>query len=395
MLPILRDKVGNLRVGLTSFVGRRRELTEAKRLLSVARLVTLTGVGGVGKTRLALRVAANARRAFDDGVWLIELGELHDLELLADTVVADLGLREQSSDPALELLAEHLADRRVLLVLDNCEHLVEAAAVLAEMLLRRCPDLRILATSHEPLGIGGEAVMRVLPLTVPDPDRPPALQGLPGYDAITLFAARAEAAAPGFVLSEANQVTVTRICQRLDGLPLAIELAADRLRVLSPQQILDRLSDRYRLLTAGSRDAPARQQTLKLSIDWSYDLCEPVEQQLWARLSVFAGGFELDAAESLCTGFLAPQDVLDVVARLVDQSILIREEAGAVARYRLLESLRDYGISKAAGDRRGRGIAPAAPRLVPAVGTAGSGGVDRLPPARVDRLAKARTAEYA
>ncbi|MDV7089163.1 ATP-binding protein [Rhodococcus opacus] len=346
MLPIVRDKVGNLPVELTSFVGRRRELTEAKRLLSLARLVTLTGVGGVGKTRLAVRVASNARRAFDDGVWLIELGELNDPDLLADTVVAALGLRKQSSNPSLELLAEHLADRRVLLLLDNCEHLVEAAAVLAETLLRQCPGLRILATSREPLGIGGEAVMRVPPLTVPDPDRPPLLPGLPGDDAVTLFVARAEAAAPGFVLSESNRVTVTLICQRLDGLPLAIELAAARLRVLSPQQILDRLTDRYGLLTAGSRGAPARHQTLKLSIDWSYDLCEPVEQQLWARLSVFAGGFELDAAESLGTGLLAREEVLDVVARLVDQSILIREEAGTVAVYRLLESLREYGYQK-------------------------------------------------
>ncbi|WP_442972603.1 ATP-binding protein [Rhodococcus sp. JS3073] len=331
---------------LTSFVGRRRELTEAKRLLSLARLVTLTGVGGVGKTRLAVRVAANVRRAFDDGVWLIELGELSDPDLLADTVVAALGLRKQSSDPSLELLAEHLADRRVLLVLDNCEHLVEAAAVLSETLLRQCPGLRILATSREPLGIGGEAVMRVPPLTVSDPDRPSSLQGLAEHDAVTLFAQRAEATAPGFVLSEANRVTITRICQRLDGLPLAIELAAARLRVLSPQQILDRLTDRYRLLTVGSRGAPVRQQTLKLSIDWSYDLCEPVEQQLWARLSVFAGGFELDAAESLGTGLLAREEVMDVVARLVDQSILIREEASTVARYRLLESLREYGYQK-------------------------------------------------
>ncbi|MFC9841065.1 ATP-binding protein [Rhodococcus sp. NPDC127530] len=346
MLPIARDKMGNLPLELTSFVGRRRELTEAKRLLSLARLVTLTGVGGVGKTRLALRVAANVRRAFDDGVWLIELGELSDPDLLADTVVETLGLWEQSANPSLELLTEHLADRRVLLVLDNCEHLVEAAAALAETLLRQCPGLRVLATSREPLGIGGEAVMRVPPLTVPDPDRPPSLQGLAEYDAVTLFAQRAEATAPGFVLSEANRVTITRICQRLDGLPLAIELAAARLRVLTPQQILDRLTDRYRLLTAGSRGAPVRQQTLKLSIDWSYDLCGPVEQQLWARLSVFAGGFELDAAESLGTGLLARDEVLDVVARLVDQSILIREEAGAVARYRLLESLREYGYQK-------------------------------------------------
>ena len=345
-LPSVSGKVGNLPVEVTSFVGRRRELTAAKRLLSTTRLVTLTGVGGVGKTRLALRVAADARRAFDDGVWLIELGELHDPELLADSVVAALGLRDQSSEPSPKLLAEYLADRRVLLILDNCEHMVEAAAELAETLLRRCPDLRILATSREHLGIGGEAVMRVLPLAAPDPDRPPLLEGLPECDAVTLFAQRAEAASPGFVLSEDNRVTITRICQRLDGLPLAIELAAARLRVLTPQQILDRLTDRNRLLTTGSRDAPLRHQTLKLSMDWSYDLCEPVEKQLWARLSVFAGGFELDAAESVCAGFLERHEALDVVGRLVDQSILISEMGGTAARYRLLGSLREYGYQK-------------------------------------------------
>ncbi|MFD9670005.1 ATP-binding protein [Rhodococcus sp. NPDC059968] len=346
MAPAGRGKVGNLPLELTVFVGRRRELTETKRLLSVARLVTLTGVGGVGKTRLALRVAANVRRAFDGGVWLVELGELHDAELLADTVVAAFGLREQSSNPSLELLAEHIADRRMLLVLDNCEHLVGAAAMLAERLLRQCPELRILATSREPLGIGGEAVMRVPPLTLPTSDRPASLHDWAGSDAITLFAARAEAAAPGFALSEASRVTITRICQHLDGLPLAIELAAALVRVLSPQQILDRLADRFRVLTHGCRGAPSRHQTLQLSIDWSYDLCEPEEQRLWARLSVFAGGFELDAAESLCAGFLAREEVLDMVARLVEKSILIREDAGAAARYRLLESLREYGWQK-------------------------------------------------
>ncbi|WP_051033635.1 LuxR C-terminal-related transcriptional regulator [Rhodococcus sp. JVH1] len=345
MPPPARRKVGNLPLELTSFVGRRWELAEAKRLLSVSRLVTMTGVGGVGKTRLALRAAANTR-AFEDGVWLIELGELHDASLLPETIDAAMGLREHRRDSALEVLAEHLADRHALLILDNCEHMVGAVAALAETLLRRCPHLHILTTSRESLNIGGEAVLRVPPLTLPDSSGPAPLRALPGYDAVTLFTQRAEAAVPGFVLSEENRVTVTRICQLLYGMPLAIELAAARLRVLSPQQILDRLADRLRLLTAGNRGAPSRQQSLRLSIEWSYDLCTPAERQLWALLSVFSGGFELDAAEYVCAGYLEQEDVLDVLAGLVDKSVLIREETGAAARYRLLEGLRDYGRQK-------------------------------------------------
>lgn len=346
MPAAVRSQVGNLPLELTSFVGRRREVSEVKRLFSRSRLVTLTGIGGVGKTRLALRVAEDSRRAFEDGVWFVELGELQDPELLADTVVAALGLREQSANPPRALLEDYLVGRRLLMVLDNCEHLVGAVAVLAAALLTTCPELSILTTSREPLGVGGEATLRVRPLTVPDPEQPSSLEGLPRYDAVTLFVERAGTAVPGFGLTEENQLTVTRICQRLDGLPLPIELAAARLRAMSVHQLLQRLTDRLRLLTTGSRGAPLRQQTLRLSIDWSHELCTPRERELWSRLAVFAGSFELDAAEGICAGDQVPDDLVDVVASLVDKSILIREEAGTVVRYRLLETLRDYGREK-------------------------------------------------
>ena len=346
-VPAVGTSVGNLPLELTSFVGRRRELTEAKHLLSASRLVTLTGIGGVGKTRLALRVAADVRRGFGDGVWMVELGELRDGSLLVDMVAAALRLRDQPARQLDDVVAEFLAARHLLLMLDNCEQVVEAVAALAEMLLRTCPQLRILATSREPLSIGGEAVLRVPPLTVPYPDREPALRGLPRYDAVTLFAQRAAAAVPGFDLTEDNRVTVARICRQLDGLPLPLELAAARLRSMSPEQILQRLTDRYTLLTLGNRAAPTRQQTLRLSIDWSHELCTPLEQRLWAWLSVFAGSFELDAAEGICAGDLAPEELLDAVTGLVDKSILIREDAcAAVVRFRMLETLRDYGREK-------------------------------------------------
>ncbi|EKT81431.1 protein kinase (plasmid) [Rhodococcus opacus] len=344
--PARLGKMGNLPVELTSFVGRRRELTETKKMLSDSRLVTLTGIGGVGKTRLALRVAGEVRRGFADGVWLVELGGLSDGSLLPDAVAAALGLRDQSVRPAREIVLEHVAPRHLLLILDNCEQVVDAVAVLAEALLRACPELRVLATSRERLAVGGEVALRVPPLGVPDPDREPDLQALPQYDAVTLFVERAAAAVPAFALTPDNRVTVIRICQQLDGLPLPIELAAARLRAMSAAQILDHLTDRYRLLSLGARGAPSRQQTLRLCIDWSHGLCTPSEQQAWARLSVFAGGFELDAAEGIYSGDLTADDLLDVVASLVDKSILIREEPGAVVRYRLLETLRDYGREK-------------------------------------------------
>ena len=338
--------IGNLPLELTSFVGRRTELSEVKSLLSASRLVTLTGIGGVGKTRLALRSGAESRRGFPDGVWLVELGDLRDGSLLVDVVAASLGVRDESARSLHEVLIGFLCSRKLLLVLDNCEQVVEAAAKLTETLLRACPELRILATSREALGIGGERVLRLSPLPCPVTDAEPALRGLPGFDAVALFAERAAAAVPGFELTDDNLATVVRICAKLDGLPLAIELAAARLRAISLEQIVERLDDRYTLLTRGSRVAPTRQQTLSWSVGWSYDLCTPAEQRLWAQLSVFAGSFELEAAEDICDGNPAPEDVLDLLSSLVDKSILLRTESNGVIRFGLLATLRDYGRDK-------------------------------------------------
>ncbi|MFC9358531.1 protein kinase [Rhodococcus sp. NPDC057014] len=340
-------RTGNLPLELTSFVGRRHELTEAKNLLAASRLLTLTGIGGVGKTRLAIRVATAMQREFADGAWLVELGEVRDPSLVIDVVATTLGLRDRTARSLRDVLLDFLSSRELLLILDNCEQVVDAVADLATTLLQRSPRLRVLATSREPLTIGGEATLRVPPLTVPDPDREPSLQGLPRYDAVSLFTERATAAVPAFTLTEANKTVVTRICRRLDGLPLPIELAAARLRAMSPEQILQRLSDRYALLTRGSRGAPSRQQTLRLCLDWSYELCTAREQRAWEQLSVFAGSFELDAAEQVCGADSDAQDLLDAVASLVDKSILNREDQGVTVRYRLLETVRDYGREKA------------------------------------------------
>ena len=357
---------GNLPVELTSFVGRRQELTEVGRLLSESRMVTLTGTGGTGKTRLAVRVAAQLRRTFPAGGWLIDLGELRESgslcpesdepDVLASLVAATLGLRERGGAP-LEALADRLADRSMLLVLDNCEHHLRASAVLAGALLRRCPRLRILATSREFLGITGEVRFAVPPLSAPDPHRRPSRADLIRYESVALFVARAETAAPGFGLTDANHVAVADLCYRLDGLPLAIELAAARVRVLTPGQILDRLTDRFHVLARGSCTAPERQQTLRSCVDWSYDLCTEPERRLWARLSMFAGGFELDAVEGICADVELPEaDLLDLVAGLLDKSILIRDntqENHAAARYRMLQTIREYGEEKLDGSGAG------------------------------------------
>jgi non-specific serine/threonine protein kinase len=327
--PGPRRRLGNLPLELTSFVGRRTELSAVKHMLSSSRLVTLTGIGGVGKTRLALHAAAEVAADFDDGVALVELGEIHDGLDVIDAVASSLKLRDDSARPLRDVVTDYLSARRLLLVLDNCEQVVDAAAKLAETLLRACPDLQILATSREALGIGGEAVLQLAPLTTPEAD--------------SLFTARAAAAVPGFELTDANKTIINGICSRVEGLPLAIELAAARLKAMSPEQILERLADRYALLTRGIRGAPARQQTLGWSVGWSYELCTPAEQQLWARLSVFAGSFELQAAEDICNGDFAPEDIVDLLSALVEKSVVTRLEEGDTVRFRLLETLRDYG----------------------------------------------------
>ncbi|RMI30123.1 protein kinase [Nocardia stercoris] len=337
---------GGLPPELNSFVGRRSEVAELKHLLTGSRLVTLTGMGGVGKTRLALRAASAARRDFADGMWAIDLADVRDPSLVAPIVAGRLGMRDVSARPVRDTLVEFLRSRETLLVVDNCEQVAESMASLAETLLSACAGLRILVTSREPLNIGGEAVRRLLPLSVPAAGREPTLRELAKYDAVMLFADRAAAVVPGFELTDGNKAAVVAICTRLDGLPLAIELAAARMRSMSPDQILQRLTDRFALLTRGHRTAPTRQQTLRWCIDWSYELCTPAEQQLWARLSVFAGGFELDAVEAVCGADTEPADLLDALSGLVDKSIVIREEPAGAVRFRVLDTVREYGQDK-------------------------------------------------
>jgi predicted ATPase/DNA-binding CsgD family transcriptional regulator len=337
---------GNLPAEVTSFVGRRRELADAKRALSKSRLVTLTGVGGVGKTRVAERLARDRRRAYPHGVWLVELAQLADPALLTQTVLTELSVGEPPSGNALEALIDSLGSRQLLLVLDNCEHLLDQVAALSAALLRRCPDLQILATSREPLRVVGEAVLPVPPMAAPAPDRSGGVAGLSRYEAVALFTERAVATVPDFALTEENHRAVAALCNRLDGLPLAIELAAGRLRSLPPAQILSKLDDRYALLSGGERGRPDRQQTLRASIEWSYQLCTPQEQRLWARLCAFAGSFELDAVEAVCTGDFAGEEIVDLVSGLVDKSIVVRHEGGTVARYRLLETIREFGLER-------------------------------------------------
>jgi non-specific serine/threonine protein kinase len=335
---------GNLPAELTSFVGRRAELAEVRRLVAGSRLVTLTGIGGVGKTRLALRAAAELRRAFRDGVWLVQLDQVRDPALVAQAVAGALGLQDRAGYASAAVLADYLAGRQLLLVLDNCEHLVDAVAKLADVLLRAAAGLRVLATSRESLNMTGETVLAVPPLPAPDAERRLTVSELARFPAAGLFAERAAQAVAGFTLTEANAAAVAGICRRLEGLPLAIELAAAWLPVLSPQQIDARLGHRLGLLTRGSRTQPARQQTLRASIEWSHELCSQAERLLWARLSVFASGFELDAAEGICTDHrLAAEEMLDLLAALAGKSILIVAHGEGVARYRLPETLREYG----------------------------------------------------
>jgi non-specific serine/threonine protein kinase len=336
---------GNLPAEVSSFVGRRRERGELKRLLAVSRLVTVTGVGGVGKTRAALRVATEVRKAFPDGVWWVELSALRDGELLAQAVAEVLGLQDQSVRPQVEVLADYVAPRRLLLVLDTCEHLVGPCAVLVDALLQAAAGLRVLATSRQPLGIAGEQVFTVPPLPVPTAGCWNDGVGLARNPAVELFVQRARAVSSDFALGGENQAAVAQLCHRLDGIPLAIELAAVRLRALSVRQVLTLLDNRFRLLTGGSRVGPPRHETLRTAIEWSHQLCTPAERLLWARTSVFTGDFDLTAVEPVCADDrLSADRVLEVVTGLVDKSILLPVDhpTGGV-RYRLLDTIREYG----------------------------------------------------
>jgi predicted ATPase len=331
-LRTLDARPHNLPLQVTGFVGRERELGEVTRLLAAERLVTLTGPGGTGKTRIALQVAADVLDAYPGGVWLAELAALADPALVPQAVAAAVGVREEPGRPLLATLTDALRPKRLLLVLDNCEHLVEACARLAEAVLRAGPGVTLLATSREPLGIAGEVTWPVPPLRVPAPETVERLVATGAdlatapaeFEAVRLFAARATAAAPAFRLSAATARTVAEVCRRLDGLPLAIELAAARLRVLPVGQVLARLEDRFRLLTGGHRTALPRQQTLRAAVDWSYDLLTVHERALFNRLSVFAGGWTLEAAEAVCAGEgIAADGVLELLSRLVDRSLVV------------------------------------------------------------------------
>ncbi|MBJ8345204.1 LuxR C-terminal-related transcriptional regulator [Antrihabitans sp. YC2-6] len=329
----------------TSFVGRRRERGEIRQLLSDARLVTLTGFGGVGKTRLALRTVADLRRAFADGVYFVSLASISDPALLTQSVASALGLQARVQRAGPDWLAEYLLEKEVLLVLDNCEHLVDAAAELADTLLRRCARVRILATSREPLRIDGETVHAVSPLSLPPVNVGGSSSALHAFEAVSLFIDRAKAVAPDFELSDANGAAIAEVCAKLEGIPLAIELAAVRLRTMSPAELAGNLTGRWALLTRGSRTAPDRQRTMAACIEWSYELCTDAERDVWAAVSVFFDGFTLDAAESVCAG-VADEPLGDTIASLVEKSVLTAQKYDARTRFRLLPPLRHRGLKR-------------------------------------------------
>lgn len=337
----------NLPVQVTSFIGRRRDLEAVADLMLQTRLLTLTGVAGSGKTRLALQAAAELVSVFRDGVWLVELGALHDTALIAVEVSAALGVEQLPGRAMQESLIEYLRTRHTLLVLDNCEHLLDSVVPLLDALLRSCPRLQLMATSREALGMAGEVLYLVPSLSVPPPGRDTDLKALDEHEAVRLFVERAAAVRPGFSLTDANSAAVADISRRLDGIPLAIELAASRIRAMSAEQLADRLDDRFALLTGGSRAALPRQQTLEAAMDWSYELLTVPEQLLLRRLSVFRGGFSMEAAEKVgAAGEVGRFDALDLLSRLVDKSLVVAEERNDEMRYRLFETVRTYARTK-------------------------------------------------
>jgi predicted ATPase/class 3 adenylate cyclase len=342
----------NLPVPLTSFIGRSREVGELRALVDDSRLLTLAGAGGSGKTRLALQVAAEAVDRWENGVWFVDLAPLADPDLVAKGVAIAVGVREEPGRPLIDALIDGLHGRRLLVLLDNCEHLIDACAKLVDALLRSCPGVQVMATSREPLGLTGEHVYRVPSLSLPPTggesvDRTAAL----GFEAVQLFLDRASSHNPAFVFDDDNVTLVLSVCDHLDGIPLAIELAAARLRSLSIGDIDGRLGTRFRLLTGGSRTALPRQQTLRALIDWSYELLHARDSEVLDRLSVFAGGFDLQAAEAVCASPAVESfEVVDAIGSLVDKSLLQADPTGQAVRYRLLETIRQYTAEKLSQD---------------------------------------------
>jgi predicted ATPase/DNA-binding CsgD family transcriptional regulator len=334
---------GNLPAEATSFIGRRRELTEVRKKLTEARVVSLVGPGGVGKTRLAIRIATDLRRGFRSGGWLVELAEVLDPALVSNAVMAALNLRDQAASAPTTILLSYLQNKELLLVVDNCEHLLEAAGQVVTDVIKTAPGVRVLATSREPLSVPGEHVVPVPPLELPPRLAAEPLAQLQQNEAVMLFTERAAAASGAFELTATNQAAVVELSRRLDGLPLAIELAAVRTRVLTVEQILDRLTDRFGLLTGGSRAALPRHQTLRTTIEWSYDLLAEGERAVLRRSRVFAGRFTLEDVEAVCSSedVLAAQ-TLDLLSSLVDKSLVMKEDAKDLACYRLHETMREF-----------------------------------------------------
>jgi len=331
----------NLPALLSGFVGRERELADVHALVREGRLVTLTGAGGSGKTRLAMQAAAELLDGSGDGVWLVELAPVAEEDKVAAAVATAIGITEGMDAAPVETLVRALSPQSALVILDNCEHLVDRVAKLVDAILRGCPKVHVVATSREPLGVDGERVYRVPSMSLPDDDVE-TLEEAEGSDAVALFASRAADA--GATVPEHEAALVATVCRRLDGIPLALELAAARLSSMSLQQLSDRLDQRFRLLTGGSRNAMARQQTLQALVDWSYGLLNPSEQSVLRRLSVFVGGFELDAAESICQGPEVDEfDVLNLLHSLVEKSLVVADQDAGSVRYRLLETIRQYG----------------------------------------------------
>ena len=345
----VKSRPSNLPAELTSFVGRRRELADVKQRLTTTRLLTLVGPGGIGKTRLATRAAAEMMRAYSHGVWLVDLAPIEDPALLTQAVLGALGLQEQPDSTSTTTLTGYLAPRRLLLVLDNCEHLLDACAVFAGTVLRACPEVRILATSRQPLGVAGEVRFPVPSLSLPRAEEAGLPERALSADSVALFEERAAAALPGFRVAAATSTAVTELCRRLEGIPLALELAAVRLASHSVAEVVEGLNDGLAALGRGDRSGPARQQTLGAAIDWSYNLLSEDERLLWARLSVFAGGFDLEATRRVCADpELAAGSIDGLVAGLVEKSVVAREPSEQRARYRLLETMRAYGQDRLA-----------------------------------------------
>jgi predicted ATPase len=333
---------GNLPAEATSFIGRRHELAELRKKLTVARLVSLVGPGGVGKTRLAVRIATDLSRGFRGGAWLVELADVRDSALVGNAVMAALDLRDQAATEPLSLLLSYLQDKEMLLVLDNCEHVLGASARLVSEVIKAAPGVRVIATTREPLSVAGEHMVPVPPLALPAAHANEPLSQLRQNEAVMLFTVRAAAASGTFELAASNQAAVIDLCRRLDGLPLAIELAAVRTRVLTAEQILDRLTDRFGLLTQGGRAALPRHQTLLTTFDWSHDLLGSGERTLLRRLCVFAGRFTLEDIEAVCVADDLPTQALDLLSSLVDKSLVMKEDTKGLACYRLHETMREY-----------------------------------------------------